>query len=181
MGQPSLYCRTASFAMCKTRRHGPLGLMLVASLVALGVLVTRVAAIGGAPHRVYTVAAVRALVDRAPGRWLGQELTLRATAEPCPWWGDAERARHCASQPLELVQAGSTRPSASLPVTRAAPSSLEAFASRLPALGDLVPRPATLPLYRVARFRVRLQSLPASACAGHLPCYEALWLSAPDL
>ena len=56
----------------KSRRHPLLRLALFGGLVAGGLLVARLVVGSGAPGRVYSLAAVRTLLEGAPARWLGQ-------------------------------------------------------------------------------------------------------------
>jgi hypothetical protein len=131
-----------------------------------------------APSKVYMLAALQTLVDRAPARWVGRSVVARALAEPCPWWGAAARVRHCAGQPLVLVGTATDAPTAPLPLVRPAPSPLLTALRRLPWLGDLLPQPAPVDPLVPARYRVWLLVPPACAGAG---CFEAALLAATPL
>jgi hypothetical protein len=117
-----------------------------------------------APSKVYTLAALHTLVDRAPARWVGRSVVVLALAEPCPWWGAAARLRHCAGQPLVLVGTATDAPAGPLPLVRPAPSPLLTALGRLPWLGDRLPQPLPVDPFMPARFRVRLLARPS--CAG---------------
>jgi hypothetical protein len=171
------YSLPASGAPATTRHLALLGLALVGALVAGSLVVIRPVAAHGVPAQVYGVAAVQTLLDRAPARWLGQELVVRGLVAPCPWWGAAARIEHCAGRPLVLIGAPGEAPAAPLPLVRPAPQPLLSLAWSLPILGALLPRPpvplvvAPVPLQVL---RVRLLALPRDSCGGHRPCYAAL-------
>src|SRR5262249_46747214 len=130
-----------------------------------------------ASSRVYTLAALRALEEGTPARWAGRTVVVRALAEPCPWWGATARLQHCAGQSLVLIGTATDAPTAPLPLVRPVPSPLWAVLSRLPWLGDRLPRPKPVDPFVPARFKVRLLALPSCAGAG---CDEALLDAAPD-
>jgi hypothetical protein len=122
------------------------------------------------------MAAVAAALERDPQAWMDRTVVVRAIAEPCPWWGAAERRRRCAGRPLVLAGVPTDAPAAPLPLVRPAPQPLLTKLRRLPVLGALLPQPPGLPLFTLARFRVRLLASPA--CSG-ASCYEALLATAP--
>jgi hypothetical protein len=155
-------------------------LLAVLGFAGLALAVTGPRAMGG-DGPVYPIAAMQDNLTYDPGAWVGRTVVLRAIALPCPWWGATARLQRCGGRPLVLVATPTDAPNAPLPLVRPAPQPLLSFLSGLPVFGDLLPRSPAVPVGAPARFRVRLVALPAGACAGHLPCYEALWLDAtPD-
>jgi hypothetical protein len=130
------------------------------------------------PSTVYSLAALHALMERAPAHWLGRTVVIRALAAPCPWWGATARLQHCAGQSLVLFGTATDAPSEPLPLLRPAPAPLWVILRRLPWLGDLLPQPAPVDPLVPARYRVRLLVPPACAGAG---CFEAALLAAAPL
>jgi hypothetical protein len=150
--------------------------------VLLGLALVTGLAVAASSHRVqagpvYSVAAVRAHLDRDPRTWVGRVVLVRALAEPCPWWGALSRPRHCAGQQLVLVGTPAEPPAPPLPLVPLAPRPLRSFVRGLPILGDVLPRPRPVSWSAPARFRVRLLVSPAATCSA-APCYEALLLDA---
>jgi hypothetical protein len=171
--------RKASGAAPTARRRALLGLGLLGVYVAVGLGSIRLVAVNGAPNQVYSVAAVRTLVNRAPTRWLSRELVVRALAEPCPWWGATARIEHCASQAQVLIGAPGEAPAEPLPLVPPTPQPLLSLVRSLPILGDLLPRSPVLVLHwsTVATNRIRLQAIANSICGTHT-CYQATLLAA---
>jgi hypothetical protein len=156
-------------------------LALLGALLGLLLLLRLAGVIGG--HQpdsgpVYAVATLRQRLATQPAAWVGRTVLVRASAEPCPWWGAAERLRRCAARPLVLVAAATDHVAAPLPLFRPAPQPLLTRVRSLPVLGTLLPQPPGLPLFTPARFRVRLLAPPAGAGAA---CYGALLLDAVPL
>jgi hypothetical protein len=163
----------------KVRRRALLGIALFGALVAVGLLASRLVVIPGPMARVYSVAALRTLVERAPAQWLGQELVVRGLVGPCPWWGVAARIEHCAGQPLVLIGAPGEAAASPLPLVRPAPQPLLSMMRSLPILGDLLPRSPALVLHwsTVTTYRIRVQAIANSICGTHT-CYQATLLAA---
>jgi hypothetical protein len=124
---------------------------------------------------IHSVAQVQAGLADHPQAWLQRTVPVRAIAEPCPWWGAAERLRRCAGRPLVLAGTSTDAPADPLPLIRPAPQPLLTRVRRLPVLGTLLPQAPGIPLFTLARFRIRLLASPAGSGAG---CYEALLLDA---
>jgi hypothetical protein len=130
------------------------------------------------PSTVYSLAVLRALVERAPAHWLGRAVVVRALAAPCPWWGATVRLRHCADQPLVLIGCATDAPTEPLPLVRRAPSALWAILRRLPLVGSFAPAPHALPWGAVGTYRVQLRAAPTCPAPS---CYEAVLVdAAPD-
>jgi hypothetical protein len=156
-------------------------LALLSTLLGLLLLLRLAGVVGGHqpdPGPVYTVAALRQRLAAQPAAWVGRTVLVRAIAEPCPWWGAAEHLRRCAARPLVLVAAATEQVAAPLPLVRPAPPPLLTRVRSLPLLGALLPQPPELPLFTLARFRVRLLAPPAGAGTD---CYAALLLDAVPL
>lgn len=145
---------------------GLLGLLVASALAAYN---------DGADIRVYTVADLHGYLTGGPGSWVGREVLVRATAEPCPWWGSL--AQQCGGRPLVLVGIDPENQADPLPLDRAAPPGLLVAARRLPLVGRLLPPPRPLPMFTPAHFRVKLLALPPGTC-GQATCYEAVVLDA---
>jgi hypothetical protein len=162
-------------------RHRWLLAVLLSSLLSVWLVVVagRLVWSRPAPSTVYSLAVLRALLERAPVHWLGRTVVVRALAAPCPWWGAAARLQHCAGQPLVLVGTATDAPTGPLPLACPAPSPLWTVLRRLPWLGDMLPQPTLVvdPLVP-ARYRVRLLVLPAGAGPG---VYAALPLAVTPL
>jgi hypothetical protein len=151
-------------------------LALLGALLGLLLLLRLAGALGGyqpAPGPVYSVAALRQRLATQPAAWVGRTVLVHAMAEPCPWWGAAERLRRCAGRQLVLAGASTDAPADPLPLIRPALPPLLTRVRSLPVLGALLPQAPGMPLFTPARFRVRLLAQPA--CAG-AACYAALLL-----
>jgi hypothetical protein len=129
-----------------------------------------------APAPVYAVATLRLQLRRDARAWVGRIMRVRGMAEPCPWWGEAARLRHCAGDPLILVPAAADRVAEPVPLRTAAPAELLTVLRRLPLLRALEAPSRAVPLFTPARFRVQVLRLPSRACGGPAPCYEAVLL-----
>jgi hypothetical protein len=125
---------------------------------------------------VYTVAQVRQL----PAAWEGRTVLVRGLVAPCPWWGRAEQALHCAGRLLVLLPGPTEAPAAPLPLIALRSRPLMGFLHDVPLLGRLLPRMPDPPRVVRSIYRLRLLAAPAAACAAHHSCLEAQWLDAPS-
>jgi hypothetical protein len=148
-----------------------LSLVLVVMLVAL--VCDRPKAQGTA----YSVAVIQASLGHDPQAWVSRTLPVRATVEPCPWWGAAARRQHCADQPLVLIGTATDVPSEPLPLVRPAPAALWAILRRLPLVGSFVPAPPAVPCGAIGTYRVQLRATLTGTCPAP-SCYEAVLLAA---
>ena len=113
--------------------------------------------------RVYSVAAARATLTRAPELWVGRTLYVRgrldgcpAAPAPCPVWQprlfDPTRASGRGALPVEWL------PSDSWLVNL----------QRIPVLGAFIPAPRAVHWGTVATYRVQVRALPLTPCPWYL-------------
>jgi hypothetical protein len=143
-------------------------------VLAMGLVVVLIGGNRSVAGPVYALAHVQAGLADQPPAWVGRTVWVRGLAESCPWYGDTARLWQCADDPFILVPDPAGQVATPLPLSQPTPDVLLAVLRCLPLLHDLVARSLAVPIDTLARFRVQVHSLPAQACGGRSPCYEAV-------
>jgi hypothetical protein len=124
-------------------------------------------------NTVYSVAALRARLDRQPGAWVEQAVLVRAVAGRCIDWVGVQGST-CVQWSQELLDADASRADVLPLVIRPMPP-LQAFLRRLPLMGRLVPTAPVVYWGVTGVYQVQLIAAPARSCSSST-CFEALLL-----
>jgi hypothetical protein len=155
---------------------GLLGLLLLAAGLAAVALLRP---LGHGP--VYTVAQVRAQLDRDPAAWRGQALWVRGLIAGCPGLLAPYVRAECRGREGYYLTDAAVPATEPLPLERGSPAPLLAALRRLPPLGRLLPAPQALRWGADAAYRVWLRPAPADRCYHSPPCYAVVLLDAAPL
>jgi hypothetical protein len=124
---------------------------------------------------VYTVAQVRAQLDRDPAAWMRQMLWVRGRIAGCR--AILPAGAHSVCRDWDRYYLTDTDEPATEPLERGSPAPLLLALRRLPPLGGLLPAPQAVDWGEVATYRVELRAMPGEPC-GAATCYEAVLLDA---
>jgi hypothetical protein len=114
---------------------------------------------------VYSVAAARATLTRAPEDWVGRSLYVRGRLDGCP----------LSPMPCPIWQPrlfDSTRPAAygALPVERVPSGSWLVALHRIPLVGSLIPGPRAASWGTVATYQIQVVAQPLTPCLVWYRC-----------
>ena len=138
-------------------------------LIGLGALVTvaavALAALGthASSARVYSVAAARLSLARAPQLWVGRTLLVYGRLDGC-----LPAPAACPVWQPRLFDPAHASAREALPVEQVPPGSWLTALRRLPLLDAIIPAPRPAPWGAVGIYQVQLQAYPVSTCRGLL-------------
>ena len=153
--------------------------IITANVLALAFASAAVAAWPRAREPVYSVAALRARLERDPRGWTGRTVLVYAVAlRWCTSWR-VDPEVQCLTQSPTLFDANLTRAYAFLPLTLEQSPALLAALHRSPLLDRLLPPQPVIHWGRAATYRIALRLLPCPQ-TGAVDCMEAV-VSEPAL
>jgi hypothetical protein len=148
---------------------------LLSMLLVAGLAATALGRQGGRSP-VYSVAALRAGLDRDPGAWLNRTLRVRGVAAPCEVTMSGPNSPCRGGLPV-LLDDTAVHEDAALPLGRGRPDPAYAALRRIPLLGHLVPSPPYFAWGMPATYTVEIVVEPFPV-AGTVDGYRVLLLDA---
>jgi hypothetical protein len=173
----SLHRRLCSFRHPRIAAGLLLGLLALslATLAGAGCARAWWARIGSAQSEpVYTLAALRASLERDPSAWLGRTVRMRAipALRWCFVWTTPSPSCQLWEPALVGTGTGAAEP---LPLAWGSAPAPLAYLRRVPVLGALAPPPQAIRWGAPGIYRVQLHATTCFA-PGMSPCYEAMVL-----
>lgn len=132
---------------------------------------------GAVPPRIYTLAALRTQVQRAPQGWVGKTVRVHALLITCNDVTPVSGSSPCQDWQLALLDPQATHGTWKLPVLLGFAPPLLTVLRRVPLLGDLAPAPQVLRRGTASAYAVQLRRAPCARPGGRA-CFLALLLDA---